>query len=263
MRTTHTLYSTTRRGRLFGILGVAVAACATLQVTVGAQPSAANEEPRKRAEDVVIGGSCSKGQRGTDPSGRGARCITGPFGSIWAWTAPIPRPVVDPVVPASWNTITAEVSGWNGTGVGLSPLYVDRRAMETAYLALVNRWRTERGLQALAFDPRLAQLSKYWAERFDAPSFRNPNGSSHCPMTICLPRVVELGYVGFGEVVRPWTPIPAGTVDAERYFIDSPSHFAILTSPKYTHVGFAFHVLTGSAGEPTGMVVVGQVGTSR
>jgi hypothetical protein len=263
MRTTYSTSVTTRRGHLSGLLSLSLALTSLFQVTLGAQSSSANEEPRKRTDGVAVGGPCSKGQRGTDAGGRGARCITGPFGSIWAWTAPIPRPVVDPVVPGNWSNITSDISGWNGTGVGLSAQYVDRYAMESAYLALVNQWRSDRGLAPLTLDPRLAHLSKYWAERFDDPAFRNPNGSSHCPQTNCLPRVVALGYVGFGEVVRPWTPIPAGSVDAERYFIDSPSHFAILTSPKYTHVGFAFHVQIGADGRPTGMAVVGQVATSR
>ncbi len=129
--------------------------------------------------------------------------------------------------------------------------------MAQRLLELVNGWRAQKGLAPLTMDPRLSQLSKHWAERIDAPEFAG-RGTVHCPATLCAARVNELGYQGFGEVVRPWTPLPTGDLSAERYFIDSPPHFAILTSPRYTHIGIAFHVKADGT-----MAVVGQTARSR
>ncbi len=134
--------------------------------------------------------------------------------------------------------------------------------MSLRLVELVNSWRAAKGIAPLIVDPRLERLTKFWAERLGTGQFTGGTGS-HCPKTLCSTRAYELGYTAFGEVIRPWTPIPAGDLDAERFFIDSPPHYAILTNPRFTHIGFSFHIVTDSTGRPSSMVVVGQVGRSR
>jgi uncharacterized protein YkwD len=209
--------------------------------------------------NVVIGQPCSSGQRGVDAGGKAARCITASYGRIWTWTAPIGSPVTDVAVPPSWSGITNDNTGLNAVPAPqpISPTYADREAMANRLVELVNQWRAQKGRAPLTMDPRLNRLSKFWAERINAPEFSGRT-TSHCPASLCAARVNELGYSGFGEVIRPSTPVPAGDLANERYFIDSPPHFAILTDARYTHIGFAFHV------KPDGtMAVVGQTARSR
>ncbi len=224
-------------------------------VIAGAGPSGATPVSRV----VVVGQPCQSGQRGVDADGRATRCITATYGRIWTWAAPVATPVTDTAVPSSWVGVTNDNAGRNAvpSASPLSAQYADRDAMARRLVELVNEWRAQRGVAPLAIDPRLNQLTKFWAERIDAPQFAG-RGTVHCPMELCSARVNELGYMGFGEVVRPWTPIPAGDLANERYFIDSPPHFAILTDPRYTHVGFAFHVKAVGT-----MAVVGQTARSR
>jgi hypothetical protein len=205
---------------------------------------------------VTIGAACTKG-KGVDAEGRPAGCTKSSIGRIWTWSSPIPSPVTDPALPGSWSGVTTDSTGFNGAGVGLTPSYIDRFVLEAEFVEEVNSWRAAKGLAPLTIDPRLTQLAKYWAERFPAPG-----GGVHCPKTLCSVRAFELGYQSFGEVMRPSTPIPAGSVQAEQYFLNSPSHFKILTG-RYSHVGFAFHVMAGADGRPARMVIVGQVARSR
>jgi uncharacterized protein YkwD len=182
---------------------------------------------------------------------------------IWVWSTPIPTVVTDVSVPGSWAGVLTDDSGLSASSQPqpISPSYQSRSDMESALINEVNSWRVGRGLAPLAHDPRLSRLSKYWAERFDDTEFQGRN-TSHCPNKLCAVRANELGYMSFGEVIRPFTPVPKGDVSGERFFIDSPAHFSILTG-KYTHVGFAFHPLTGPDGRPSGFVVVGQTARSR
>ncbi len=213
---------------------------------------------------VVIGQPCRPGGRGVDAAGRNATCMTTSGGRLWTWSDPIGTPVTNVAVPPSWSGVVTDNSGFNATPAprALTSGYRDREAMAQELVREVNQWRAAKGLAPLSIDPRLEQLSKFWAERIDNPEFQG-RGTVHCPAGLCAVRTSELGYIGFGEVVRPWTPIPAGDLANERYFIDSPPHFAILTDPKYTHIGFAFHVVSDANGNPQSMVVVGQVGRSR
>lgn len=134
--------------------------------------------------------------------------------------------------------------------------------MSVGLVDIVNSWRASKGIAPLVIDQRLERLAKFWAERSGTGEVAGGTGA-HCPKTLCSVRANELGYTSFGEVIRPSTPVPTGTLDAERFFIDSPPHFAILTDPRFTHIGFAFHIVTDSSGRPSSMVVVGQVGRSR
>ncbi len=160
--------------------------------------------------------------------------------------------------------INTDGSGANAVPAttSLSPLFADRQAMALRLAAIVNEWRVAKGVAPLTVDPRLERLSKFWSEKSGTGEFLGGNGA-HCPMTLCATRASELGYTAFDEVIRPWTQVPTGDLVAERYFIDSPPHFAILTDPRYTHIGFAFHFVTDPAGAPRSLVLVGQVGRSR
>jgi Cysteine-rich secretory protein family len=213
---------------------------------------------------VVVGQPCRPGGRGVDATGRSTSCIISSSGKFWAWSDPIGSPVANPAVPPSWSEISNDNAGFNASPAprSLTALYADRQTIAKEYVRQVNEWRAAKGLAALTIDPRLEQLSKFWAERIDDPQFQG-RGTIHCPPNLCAARSSELGYIGFGEVIRPWTPMPAGDVANERYFIDSPPHFAILTDARYTHIGFAFHVVSDTNGNPVSMVVVGQVGRSR
>jgi hypothetical protein len=231
-------------------------ALSTILVAFAATTVPASAQPPRT---VVIGQPCASVQRGVDASGRTARCVTAAYGRIWTWSDSIASPVADLSVPPSWSGVNTDSTGLNAvpSAEPISPLYADRSAMAARLVELVNSWRAEKGIAPLTVDPRLNQLTKYWAERFSLPEFSG-RGTAHCPLALCSARVNELGYTSFGEVVRPWTPMPAGDLAAERYFIDSPPHFAILTDPRYTHIGISFHVNTDGT-----MVVVGQVSRSR
>jgi Cysteine-rich secretory protein family len=213
---------------------------------------------------VVIGQPCRPGGRAVDANGRAAGCITSSTGRFWVWTDPIGSPVTNLAVPPSWSEITTDKNGLNAVPAPrpLTALYADRQAMAEKLVQQVNEWRAAKGVAPLTIDPRLEQLSKFWAERIDDPQFQG-RGTVHCPPNLCAARTTELGYMGFGEVIRPWTPMPAGDLANERYFIDSPPHFNILVDARYTHIGFSFHVVSDANGNPQSMVVVGQVGRSR
>jgi Cysteine-rich secretory protein family len=218
----------------------------------------------KASQPAVIGQPCPAGARRNDVSGRPSSCLnTSVAGRVWVWSSPIPTVVTDLSVPGSWSGVSIDESGLSAPNQSppLSSNYQSRYDMESALINEVNSWRQGLGLAPLAHDPRLSHLSKFWAERFDDPQFQG-RGTSHCPGSICALRANELGYMSFGEVIRPFTPVPKGDVSGERFFIDSPPHYAILTG-NYTHIGFAFHPVAGPDGRPRGFVVVGQTARSR
>jgi uncharacterized protein YkwD len=229
-------------------------------VAAATAPSAATA---RNAAPVNVGDTCPTAARAVDTTGKRVVCLNSSVGKFWAWSDPIGVPAAE-VVPGSWSNITADVAGLNAVPATepITAVYPDRAAMASRLIEIVNGWRASKGVAPLTADNRLAHLGKFWAERIGTGQYTGGTGS-HCPRTLCAARMMELGYLGVGEVIRPWTPIPTGDLTAERYFIDSPVHFAILTDPRYTHVGFAFHVVAGSDGRPQSMVVVGEVGRSR
>ncbi len=228
--------------------------------TTGTMPAVA--APAQAVVVAAVGQPCQAGTRGVDADGRRSACIALFFGRVWAWSDPIGVPP-SAAVPGSWMAITTDSTGANAVPAPalISAVYADREAMAVRLTAIVNEWRAAKGIAPLAIDPRLERLSKFWAERSGTGEFVGGTGA-HCPKALCAVRAMELGYTAFGEVMRPWTPIPSGDLSAERYFVDSPLHFAILTDPRYTHIGFAFHLVADVTGAQR-IVLVGQVGRSR
>jgi hypothetical protein len=211
---------------------------------------------------VTIGTACTSGT-GLDATGKRARCLRiKEVGSVWVWSDPVPTPVTDVAVPTSWAMITTDNTGWNDPQAsGLTTTYPNRTAIEQSFIVMVNRWRAERNLAPLTHDPRLDRLSKNWAERYTRPEYQG-RGTRHCPKNDCKVRTLELGYREFAEVLGD-KPMPRSTIEAENYFINSPSHFAILTG-HYTHIGVAFHIerLDG-IGRPAKAMLVAQLGKAR
>jgi hypothetical protein len=226
--------------------------------------TAATNTTSKPGPVVTVGSPCIGSARGaTDEAGRAVQCYVTAAGRIWVWSSPIPSPLTDPPIPATWADVAPSIDGANADipEPPLPGVYLNRAAMEARLVAIFNGIRTSRGLRPLVIDPRLTRLARAWAERTNEAT---PNGrvSKFCPSELCAVRAAEIGYPNFGEVIRPWNPYPRGDIADERFFLDSPRHLEILTNPKATHVGFGVHVV-GEPSAPESIVVVGEVGRSR
>jgi uncharacterized protein YkwD len=244
--------------------GAVLSAVVVGSLTVAVGPTeAATAAAASAATVVTVGQPCRKTAKAVDERSLPVTCTTTPAGKIWVWSSPVPSPVpADAPVPPSWEQIVVSAEGANADAPSpaLPGIYPNRAAMEARLVEIINAERTRRGLRVLTVDPRLTQLSRWWAERMNTAEYGG-RGTSHCPNTVCVVRVNELGYPSFGEVVRPTSPFPAGDMANERFFVDSPRHLAILTNPKVTHIGFGV-VIVGEPGSQS-LVVVGQVGRSR
>ena len=215
---------------------------------------------------VVLGSPCQKSvpRSPTDEGGRPVTCATTASGRLWVWSAPISTTIEPSVpVPSTWLAIEPTTLGVNAElpDPALPGLYVNRAAMEGRLVEIMNAARAGRGLRPLIVDPRLTRLSRWWAEHTSDPVYAG-RGTAHCPPGLCSVRAAELGYPSFGEVIRAWNPFPKGDMAAERFFLDSPRHMAIITNPKVTHIGFGVFI-SGEPGSPQSVSVVGQVGRSR
>jgi hypothetical protein len=239
-------------GARIGVFGVLFGLAGAFSAAVFPSPLQAATKTTKPPTLVSIGTQCTAGT-GVDATGKRAACKRiKEVGNVWVWSDPVPSPVTDTSVPTSWASVTVDNTGWT---------YPNRTAIEQSFIAMVNRWRAERNLAALTHDPRLDRLSKNWAERYTRPEYQG-RGTRHCPKNDCKVRTLELGYKEFAEVLGD-KPMPRGPIEAENYFINSPSHFAILTG-HYTHIGVAFHIerLDGS-GRPAKAMLVAQLGKAR
>lgn len=215
---------------------------------------------------VVLGAPCPKSvpRSPTDEGGHAVTCATTASGRLWVWSAPISTTIEPSApIPSTWSTIEPTTSGVNAEvpDPALPGLYVNRAAMEARLVDIMNGERAARGLRPLIVDPRLTRLSRWWAEHTSDPVYAG-RGTAHCPPGLCSVRAAELGYPSFGEVIRAWNPFPKGDMAAERFFLDSPRHMAIITNPKVTHIGFGVFI-SGAPGSPQSVSVVGQVGRSR
>lgn len=212
---------------------------------------------------VAVGAPCDAG-RAVDEGGRPATCAATAIGRLWVWSSPI-APVVDSTapVPSSWAALIPSADGSNAEvpSPALPGIYANRAAMEARLVEIMNGERALRGSRPLIVDPRLTRLTRWWAEHTTDAVYAG-RGTAHCPPTLCAIRVAELGYPSFGEVIRAWNPFPMGDVAAERFFLDSPRHMAIINNPKVTHIGFGVFI-KGDPASPQSVVVVGQVGRSR
>jgi Cysteine-rich secretory protein family len=240
------------------------AALAVVLLTVGSTAASAASSGTKPAPVVTVGAPCVNSVRGaTDEAGRPVQCYVTAAGRLWVWSSPIPSPLVDPPIPATWADVVPNTDGANADAPepALPGIYVNRAAMEARLVAIFNGIRVSRGLRPLVVDPRLTRLARAWAEQTNEAT---PNGrvSKFCPSELCAVRAAEIGYPNFGEVIRPWNPYPKGDIADERFFLDSPRHLEILTNPKATHVGFGVHIV-GEPSAPESIVVVGEVGRSR
>ena len=218
-----------------------------------------------RSPVVEVGAPCGGAARAADGAGRVVACTTTTLGRRWTWSSPIPAPVpADAAVPPSWSAVTPTTAGLNAdpASPSLTAAYPARGLMENRLVELVNAERAARGLRAVSVDWRLTRLARWWAQSAADPA-NSGRGTSHCPATVCNVRAAELGYLSFGEVIRPFSAVPAGDMAAERFFVDSPRHLAILMEPRITHLAFGVHVNANPDGSPASIVVVGQVGRAR
>ena len=242
----------------------ALVVCSLAGVAGGSFPvSAAMVAPSTSA---VVGGLCGATSRASlDESRRPVSCSLTAVGRRWIWSSVIPAPVSEAApLPPSWSAIVPDTTGLNAD-VPASPLpgrYPSRSAMEGRIVELVNAERAARGLAPVVVDWRLTKLARWWAEHYSDGGYAG-RGTTHCPPDLCALRAAELGYLSYGEVIRPWSPFPQGDLSAERYFVDSPRHLAILTEPRITHIVFGVNIVMGPDGSPASVTVVGEVGRSK
>ena len=212
---------------------------------------------------AVVGSPCGP-SRAVDDGGRPLTCASTAIGRLWVWSSPIPSSLDSTApVPTTWATVVPSLGGSNADAPSpaLPGQYVNRAAMEARLIDIMNGERAALGLRPLVVDPRLTRLSRWWAEHTTDAAYAG-RGTAHCPPTLCGVRAAEVGYPSFGEVIRAWNPFPKGDMAAERFFLDSPRHMAIINNPKVTHIGFGVFIV-GDPSSPQSIAVVGQVGRSR
>lgn len=217
------------------------------------------------SRSAVVGDLCAGSTRNVDAGARPVTCATTGAGRRWVWSSPMQVEVAaDAPVPPSWAGVVPIIDGINADPASppLSGSYPSRAAMENRLVDIVNTERSARGLKPVSVDWRLTRLARWWAQSAADPANAG-RGTTHCPPTLCSVRAAELGYLSFGEVIRPWSPLPAGDMAAERLFVDSPRHLAILTEPRITHIAFGVFITPNPDGSAGSLVVVGQVGRAR
>ena len=244
---------------------------ATLGLRSAASPrySPGRTTPSGRApaatRSAEVGDPCAGPSKNVDAGARPVTCATTGAGRRWVWSSPIPASVgSDAPLPPSWAGVLPNSDGINADPASppLSGNYPSRAAMENRLVEIVNAERALRGLKPVSVDWRLTRLARWWAQSAADPANAG-RGTTHCPPTVCSVRAAELGYLSFGEVIRPWSPMPAGDMAAERFFVDSPRHLAILTEPRITHIAFGVFITPNPDGSGASLVVVGQVGRAR
>jgi hypothetical protein len=98
-------------------------------------------------------------------------------------------------------------------------------ALEADFVGRINALRASRGLGALTVDPQLTSLARSWAQTM-AGQGRIFHASS-------LSAGVTANWSKLGENVGTGGEIGS----LFQAFVDSPSHYANLVDPKFTHVG--------------------------
>ena len=234
---------------------------------VGCFLVATNSAPTALGATVsaIVGNPCAGATRNVDAGARPVACASTGAGRRWVWSSPIPAVVApDAPVPPSWAAVVPKTDGVNADPASppLTENYASRAAMENRLVDIVNAERAARGLKAVSVDWRLTRLARWWAQSAADP-VNAGRGTTHCPSSLCSVRAAELGYLSFGEVIRPWSPMPAGDLGEERFFVDSPRHLAILTEPRITHIAFGVFITPNPDGSAASLVVVGQVGRAR
>lgn len=98
-------------------------------------------------------------------------------------------------------------------------------ALEADFVGRINALRTSKGLNALVVDPQLTALARSWAQTMAAEG-RIFHASS-------LSSGVSANWTKLGENVGTGGEIGS----LFQAFVDSPSHYANLVDPKFTHLG--------------------------